>query len=379
MFYLTEIKILNDKDLWSPEERVRESLNYQVVKSNELILKSRDDLNSRQYRIILNLISRQNPKDCELKPVTFDIEELAVYLGVDTSSRTNINRLYDEIREITTKKFWLYKTEHKMTTASWVKDAEVDRLNQTVELTLDDKLTDYLLGLQGQFTTFQLLFMSLITNKHYMILYEILNSKLMYSKERTCDITISDLRERMLDKDEKDSKYQTTTGKFTQLIDRALIEINLKTNLKCHVSRIKKGRSITHLRFNIKEKTIKEKEVLKESYFQLGNRKFVSETNEHGYSEKIYQEYKEAIDERVNKEMNKIKKVKDSKKKDFDLDNKDKEALDEIFPEKESDDVPGDMIADAEKVKKQNPQLSRGTGLPVINWLDEKDPFNKNK
>lgn len=371
-----KIDVIKDKDLMTPQDKLRESLNYQVAKSNDLIFESRDNLTNQEYRIVLNMISRQNPYSDTLKPVQYDIEDLAMYLGIDITSRTNIARLYEEVKNITSKKFWLYKTEHKMVTASWVKQAEVDRFNRTVLLTFDEELTDHLTGLQGRFTTFQLLFMSLITNKHYMILYELLNGHLIYGHKRIIDIEIEVLRERMLEKTESDSKYATVTGKFTQLIDRAIADINKKTNLKVEVERIKKGRKIKCLRFTIIEKTIKEQEVLKESYFQYGNRKFISNTTDYGYSEEIYLEHKQDIDKRVSEALNKEKKKKKAvapAKKEYELEEAEEKALNDIFPEKESDEVPGDMLADAEREVEKNPQLQRGTRLPVMNWLHDED------
>lgn len=44
--------------------------------------------------------------------------------------------------------------------------------------------------------------MSLITNKHYIVLYEILYSSLMYKHERTIEIDIDELRQRVLTKED---------------------------------------------------------------------------------------------------------------------------------------------------------------------------------
>lgn len=373
---MTEYNIVHEEDLKSPKEKLRKTMDYKVVKSNELITEYSDNLSSRQYRIVLNMISRQNPLSESLEPVEYDIEELAVYLGVDMKGRTNIHRLYNDIKEITSKKFWFYKDENKMVTASWVKDAEIDQSNDKVTLTFDDKLESHLLNLQGKFTTFQLLFMSLITNKHYIVLYEILYSSLMYKHERTIDIDIEELRQRILTKEDKGTKYGGNTGKFNQLISRAIADINKKTNISVLVTSIRKGRKIKALRFTVKKKTCVECEVLTESYFEYGARNFAKNTDEFGYSEEIYQKYKDDIDHRITENIKKKKKITDAKTQNYQLDDADEEALKEIFPEKESDDVPGDMIADAEKAKKQNPQLNRGTGLPVINWLHDKNALN---
>lgn len=354
-------------------------MGYKVVKSNDLILQHSDDLTSRQYRIVLNMISRQHPKAEKLQPVVYDIEELAVYLGVNINGRTNIHRLYNDIKEITTKKFWFYKDEHKMVTASWVKDAEIDRLNDKVTLTFDDKLEEHLLNLQGKFTTFQLLFMSLITNKHYIVLYEILYSSLMYQHERTIDISIEELRNRILTKLDKDTKYGEDVGKFNQMISRATADISKKTNISVSVSSVKRGRKTKALRFTIKKKTCVQCEVLTESYFEYGAKFFAKKTDEFGYSEEIYEKYKDSIDKRIGEAIKKKKKAEVAKGKEYQLEDEDKKALENIFPEKEKEEMPGDMMSDADKEIDENPQLNRGSGLPFVKWLESPDRLDQKK
>lgn len=80
---------------------ISDSQNYLVVKSNDLIQKSRYNLTAQQQKVLLYLISKIQPDDTELKEYEFNIQEFCNVCGIDSTSGKNYDDLKKAISELT--------------------------------------------------------------------------------------------------------------------------------------------------------------------------------------------------------------------------------------------------------------------------------------
>ena len=157
------------------QDKLSNSRNYLVVKSNALIQKTRYNLSTQEQKIILYLISRIQPTDTELQYYTFDIKDLCRICGIECIGQ-NYQNFKESIQSLRDKSFWV-ETETKLLLLSWLQEVEINKQETQVRLRLDDRLKPYLLSIGDNFTKYQLENTLLLKSKYSIRLYEFFVSR----------------------------------------------------------------------------------------------------------------------------------------------------------------------------------------------------------
>ena len=213
-----------------------------VVKSNEIIQKSRYHLGTQQQKLILYMISKIRPEDTEFKEYTFDLGNLCKILNIEVNS-ANYYRFRESIQKIADTSFWI-KTDGKDKLYRLIDDVEIEPMTTTVKIKFDADLKPFLLQLKESFTMYQLEKVLCFDSKYSIRLYELFKS-LDYKEELY--ISIDDLKKKLL----IDDKYERFTTFKTKVLNKAIEEINKYTDLEIEYDLIRKNRIITHIHFKI--------------------------------------------------------------------------------------------------------------------------------
>ena len=215
-----------------------------VVKSNELIQKNRYNLSAQQQKVLLYLISKIKPTDETLMPYEFRVKDFCATCGIDGENGNNYIALKNAIRELNAC-FWI-ETDGEDVMYNWVKEARIRRKSGTVVLELDKKLAPYLLQLRENFTSYEIAYVLAMRGKYAIRLYEILKS---HAYKGRVEESIDGLKKRL-----ETAKYSDYKNFRVNVIDKAIAEINLCTDLNVAYSPKRTGRNITSIIFEISKK-----------------------------------------------------------------------------------------------------------------------------
>lgn len=226
--------------------------NMMVQIRNDGITANQDAMTTQEARLLRLVIMQINKTDKELSDYEINIQELAEFLGINTTQT-----LYDDIYDICdrlTKKRIAVRTESTKNPWSfhpWMAEASYD--GSVVKLALNQKIKDYVLNFHDLFTQYEM-FNILELRSYYSIrIYEILKMKYTscYKNKNKFDFSLEELR-----------GMTGTEEKFKQIgiwkmrvIDIAEREINEKTDLLIQVKPIKRSRKYIGFRFIVNEKS----------------------------------------------------------------------------------------------------------------------------
>ena len=183
-------------------DKITKSREYTVVKSNELIQKTRYKLNAQEQKLILYLCSKIKPDDKEFETYIFDIKDMCEVLNIPSHGQ-NLKYFKDTILNLKNKSFWL-RTESAETTCSWIAKARLPNNNTNIiEIQLDEDLKPFLLQIKENFTAYSLENTLCFDSKYSMRIYEILKS---YQYKKIIVFTIEELKEKLSIED----KYKKT-------------------------------------------------------------------------------------------------------------------------------------------------------------------------
>lgn len=218
--------------------------NEMVVKSNNLIRKTRYQLTEQEQKIIIYLISQIDINDKETKTITMTTKKYIDLLGIN-SSGINYERIKDSIKNLSNKSWWIPIEEHKELLFRWVDTAIMEKGNITIRLS--SSLEPYIIGLKENFTQYELINALVLKSKYSIRLYELFKS---YLWQHSWTIDIEELKEIL-----NCNSYNNLFKEFNRnVIKKSIDEINKYTDLNITTNYIKQGRNVISLQFNISEK-----------------------------------------------------------------------------------------------------------------------------
>lgn len=224
-------------------------LDRKVVKSNELIQRSRYSLSLQQQKIILYVISMITPYDDDLKEYTFSIQEFCNVCGIYDSGR-NYSNLKSAILGIVNQTKWAQFTDGKFRTVRWIEEATIDPSGGTVSIKLDKKLKPHLIQLKEHFTSYELIWTLHFKSKYTVRLYEVIKSiHFQELTEYSREYQLDELRI-LLDAE----KYTAWIHFKQRVLEPAVREINETSDKNVFMEVIKKGRAVEKVRFTITTK-----------------------------------------------------------------------------------------------------------------------------
>ena len=234
------------------EKAIEDNLTYKVVKDNTLIQKAKSDLTLNEQKLVNYLISLIKPSDIDFKTYTIKISDFAKLVGLDNKHMYRDFKVI--IDEIESKSFW-FEDDEQITKISWVLKPKYLKKTGTVELHLDPDVKKYLIGLQNNFTEYELYNILSLKSKYAVSIYELLKS---HSYKKMVIFGIDEFKENI--NAGKDS-YKSF-GLFKQkVLEKAIDDINEFTDMQIKyecldghqkVMNALQGRKVAFLKFHIK-------------------------------------------------------------------------------------------------------------------------------
>lgn len=224
---------------------------YQVVKANELIQKSRFSLSTLQQKIVLFLISKIKPTDEEFKRYEFSISDFCQVCGIEPQGE-NYPAIRKAIKDIADKSMWLelQDKEKTMLLVRWIETPIIKRNSGTISLQLNENLKPYLLQLKSNFTQYELVWTLQFKSKYSIRLYELIQSYMFNRNIMTEKIFPLDELKKALNAE----NHKTYHNFYSRALNPAIKEINEKSDLEIEFEPIKTGRTVSHIKLTFTEK-----------------------------------------------------------------------------------------------------------------------------
>ena len=228
-------------------KELAEKRSYRVVKSNDLIQKSRFSLQLQEQKVILYLISKIKPEDLELKEHVFEIQEFCRVCGLDASNGANYKYIKKTLKDLRDKSIWVTLADGSESTLSWISSVNISNNSGVVKIRLDDLIKPYLLQLREKYTQYELLYTLAMKSQYSIRLYELLKSYEFQGKKL---FSIDELKTRI------SAETYTRFADFKRkVIDISMREINELSDLNVTYTLTKLGRSYNKIEFLMKTKT----------------------------------------------------------------------------------------------------------------------------
>lgn len=223
---------------------IKKEREYSIVKSNDLIRKSRFDLTLPQQKIILRLIQMIQPNDDAFKVYEFAIQDYCDLCGITVCGK-NYENIKHNIQVLRDKSFWL-KKDGLQISCSWINKAIIDEVKGVIKIRLDDDLQPYLLQLKNNFTSYGLVNVLGMRSKYSPILYEWLKS---YQSMEQITIPVDELKEKLNAVD-----YERFSNFKQRVLQVAINEINNLTDIVVSIELNKCRKVVESVTFTINAK-----------------------------------------------------------------------------------------------------------------------------
>lgn len=220
---------------------------YNVVKRNDLIQKSRYNLTTQEQKIILYLIAKIKPENTDLLLYEFDIKEFCEVCGIYIESGKNYSMLKDTIANLCNKFVWVTLDNGDKTILRWIERPFINENSGIIKIKLDELMKPYLLDIKQKFTVYSLYFTLAMKSKYSIRLYEILKS---YEYQKEVSFEIEDLKKML------SAETYELFGHFKdKVLKIAMKEINELSDITVTYELEKDGRKFSKIKFMITLKT----------------------------------------------------------------------------------------------------------------------------
>lgn len=226
-----------------------------VVKSNDLIQKSRFKLSLQQQKVVLYLCSMIKPEDEDFRKYTIPIREFCQMCSIDGVGGRQYKAIETTLEQLRQKSYIIRLNKNLSTSVSWVSKWYLDTSAsvRSVIIQLDPDMKPYLLRLKSNYTKYEYAYTLRMTHKATPRLYELLKSY-HYDKLKPYDksFDVDELRA-ILDATDKDSYKQFRYFRYV-VLEPAIKEINEQTDISVSLTTRKQGRTVVEVTFHIESK-----------------------------------------------------------------------------------------------------------------------------
>lgn len=226
-----------------------------VVKSNDLIQKSRFKLSLQQQKVVLYLCSMIKPEDEDFRKYTIPIREFCQMCSIDGVGGRQYKAIETTLEQLRQKSYIIRLNNNLSTSVSWVSKWYLDTSAsvRSVIIQLDPDMKPYLLRLKSNYTKYEYAYTLRMTHKATPRLYELLKSY-HYDKLKPYDksFDVDELRA-ILDATDKDSYKQFRYFRYV-VLEPAIKEINEQTDISVSLTTRKQGRTVVEVTFHIESK-----------------------------------------------------------------------------------------------------------------------------
>jgi len=224
------------------KSNINKTDNYLVCKSNQLI-EARYRLSLQQQRLILVLASHIHPDDGDFDEYTCNVRDLCRMIGLEEGSEQSY---YTELQKITMdliEKGLKIKEGDKLIQTAWLAGARYH--NGKISMTFSRYLKPYLLQLKESFTKYQLRYVMTLKSRYAVRLYELMKKNELLGHYY---YDLSTLRDMLGVGDNELTKWSHFR---TRALDKAVMEINSKTDLTITYAVRKDNKKIIGVTFTI--------------------------------------------------------------------------------------------------------------------------------
>ncbi len=224
---------------------------YYVVKSNELIQKSRYELSLPEQKTIAFICSMIQPiKGTEETAFQleydFDIQEYCKICEIDYNNGKNYADIKAVLKKLRDKSMWLTLENGSETTVAWLSKVTINKKSGIVNIWLDNDLVPYLFNLKKRFTKYQLYNILAMKSAFSVRIYELMKS---YANLKTITFDIDEFKKMLMVEDVK--SYNRFPDFRRKVLEKAMEEINVLTDIRISYEPITRGRKVIKLKFNI--------------------------------------------------------------------------------------------------------------------------------
>jgi len=246
------------------------STNKLVVKDNALIDASFNLSLIEQRMMLLAIVeARESNNLSPDTPIEVSVNDYIHQFKVDSNNAYTL--LKDASKTLKRREFSYldrYKGIEALSTANWVNKVTYVDKSGLIVLYLSHEVISLISKLSEQFTKYYIEQVSDFKSKYSIRLYELIIKWLSVTK--TEKYSINDLRSKLgLGVEE----YSTMSNFKSNVLDKAISEINKHTDITVDYQQFKKGRVITDIQFSIKSKArpSKQKNTIKKSFYQMND------------------------------------------------------------------------------------------------------------
>ena len=225
------------------QEVAEEMRSYKVVKSNDMIQKSRFHLSAQEQKIVLYLISRIKPEDKNFEWQEFNIADFCRVCGIDSTSGKNYKDVREIIRTIGDKSTWIMCENGIERLFRWITYAEIHHNSGLIKVRMQDDMKPFLLDLHERFTQYELIYTIVMKSQYSIRMYELLKS---YEYRGRYKVDMDELKAMLFA-----TKYKRFPDFKRKVLDVALREINTLTDLTITYTIIKVGRRYGQIEFDV--------------------------------------------------------------------------------------------------------------------------------
>lgn len=232
--------------------------DYQVVKSNELIQKSRFELSLAEQKSIaficsmikpIKAVDRANGVPFQLE-YDFNIRDYCKVCGIDYNNGKNYAEVKATLKKLSDRSMWVeFGTEEVL--CRWLAKVRTNKQSGIAHIKLDEDLVPFLFDLQEKFTQYGLYNILGMKSAFSVRLYELMKSYLIQNTAfHTFDL--DELKRLLMVENVKSYDRFPDFRRF--VLEIAEREINELTDINVSFEPIKKGNKVVQIRFRISKK-----------------------------------------------------------------------------------------------------------------------------
>lgn len=240
---------------YTDEQRAKYYLqrNQMVVKSNDLIQKTRFSLTTEQQKLVLYLISKIKPTDENFQEYEIKILDYLVLTGIEKNGKS-YQSIKDSIKALADKSTWVETENRGEVLIRWLQKVRIDKEQGTIFVRIDEDLKPYLLQIKENYTQYELVFTMMLKSKYSIRAYEYFISK-HFNKlvPYSFKVDIEEFKKRV-----GAERYNNYKDLNTRVIKPIIYELNEYTDKNISIEPIKEGRKTKYLNVKIETKEILE-------------------------------------------------------------------------------------------------------------------------
>lgn len=228
--------------------------DYLVVKSNDLVQKSRFELSLTEQKTIAFICSMIKPIEAidRAKGVPFQLEydfkisDYCKVCGIDYNNGKNYIEVKATLKRLRDRSMWLTMPNGSESLVGWLAKVNTDKRYGVAKIKLDEDLVPYLFDLGQKFTQYQLYNILAMKSAFSVRIYELMKS---YAFQKTKTFEIDELKKLLMVEDVK--SYKNFKDFRKKVLEIAEKEINELTDITISYETITKGRKVVKIKFDI--------------------------------------------------------------------------------------------------------------------------------